>query len=194
MVKRTITKADEILDIAQELIQLRGYNGFSYADLSARIGIRKASIHHHFPTKDALGASLAKRYRQAFMMELDAIEKSTHDPRKKLLNYIALFESTLEAGGKICMCGMLAADWKTLPSTMKPEVASFFTDNETWLSNVLKEGRALKVFRDDIPIALQAQGFLATLEGAMLMSRTHGDSRRFSTIARGMVTALQARE
>jgi len=47
--------AERILDIAQDLIQRRGFNAFSYHDIAAPMGIRKASIHYHFPSKADLG-------------------------------------------------------------------------------------------------------------------------------------------
>ncbi|MDP2026901.1 TetR/AcrR family transcriptional regulator [Sulfuriferula sp.] len=40
------------------MVQRRGFNDFSYADIANEVGIRKASLHHHFPTKTDLGLAL----------------------------------------------------------------------------------------------------------------------------------------
>ena len=59
-----------LLAEAEVLIRTQGYAAFSYADLSERVGIRKASIHHHFPTKELLGAALIDAYLERFELEL----------------------------------------------------------------------------------------------------------------------------
>jgi len=43
-----------ILDTAQDLVQRIGANAMSYQHISEAVGIRKASIHHHFPKKEDL--------------------------------------------------------------------------------------------------------------------------------------------
>src|SRR5438552_9052482 len=102
---------DEILDVAQRLIQARGFSGFSYADIATKVGIRKASIHHHFPTKGALGTKLMVRYRRVFGEALARIDAADVDARARLRHYAELFADVLRDGHRMCMCGMLAADF-----------------------------------------------------------------------------------
>lgn len=45
---------DKILDVADDLVQRVGLNAMSYTHISDAVGIRKASIHHHFPRKEDL--------------------------------------------------------------------------------------------------------------------------------------------
>ena len=71
--------SQRILDIAERLMQTRGYNSFSYADIAQSLRVTKASLHYHFPTKGELGQRLIQRYRQAFLRALENIDGSGAD-------------------------------------------------------------------------------------------------------------------
>src|SRR5271168_5491364 len=76
--------ATAILDVAERLAQTRGYNGFSYADIAAELGVTKASLHYHFPSKAELGRALIVRYHGLFGAALDSIDGQTKSPHEKL--------------------------------------------------------------------------------------------------------------
>jgi len=116
---------NDILNSAQELIQTRGYNGFSYADISAIVGIRKASIHHHYPSKASLAAEVIRRYNDTFNVCLLNIAAQQSSWIEKIKAYMKLYENVLKED-KLCLCGMLAADVETLPSELKIEIQHFF--------------------------------------------------------------------
>ena len=65
--------SSRILDIAEHLVQTRGFNAFSYADIAAALNITKASLHYHFPTKAKLGERLVERYQESFLAALARI-------------------------------------------------------------------------------------------------------------------------
>src|SRR5947207_472625 len=109
---RTAT-ANRILDVAERLAQTRGFNGFSYADIAGQLGVTKASLHYHFPTKADLGTRLIQRYRDVFTTALAAIDASGVDARAKLRAYVAIYSAVL-SNNRMCLCGMLAADYATL--------------------------------------------------------------------------------
>jgi TetR/AcrR family transcriptional repressor of nem operon len=181
---------DAILDVAQRLIQARGFSGFSYADIASKVRIRKASIHHHFPTKGDLGTELMIRYRAAFGAALESIDAAKGDSQKKLQRYAKLFADVLRDGHRMCMCGMLAADFEALPKSVRVEVAAFFEDNEMWLTNLLERGREDQNLRFDGPARAQARLILSTFEGAMLVARAHADIARFEAVARRMLASM----
>jgi TetR/AcrR family transcriptional repressor of nem operon len=133
--------ADRILDLAERLVQTRGFNGFSYAVIASELGVTKASLHYHFPSKAELGRRLIDRYGEAFARALAEIDGSSSDAREKLRRYTSLYSRVLR-DGRMCMCGMLAADYATLPEPMKSAVTHFFEANEQWLASVLEQGRA----------------------------------------------------
>src|SRR5271169_1858862 len=113
--------ATAILDVAERLAQTRGYNGFSYADIAAQLLITKASLHYHFPSKAELGRALIVRYRVAFENALEVIANEPADARMKLQRYVDLYCQVLVAD-RMCLCGMLAAEYATLPLPMQVEL------------------------------------------------------------------------
>lgn len=181
--------ADQILDVAEGLAQTRGFNGFSYADISEALGITKASLHYHFRTKADLGKRLILRYREDFTSALAAIDASGAAPSERLERYADLFAGVL-AGRRICLCGMLAAEHLTLPTPMREEIRAFFEFNERWLIGVLAEGRADGTLRFAGDPAATATLVLGALEGAMLVAHSYGDPTRFEQAARRLLDEL----
>jgi len=181
--------AERILDVAERLVQTRGYNGFSYADVAAELGITKPSLHYHFASKAELGETLIVRYHARFAAALEAIDAAGGDPGTRLRRYATLYADVLD-NHRMCLCGMLAADLETLPGKMRDAVVRFFDASETWLEKVLDEGKASGALRDDTSSHDQAQTVLSTLEGAMLVARSYHDPERFRAVARWLVSSL----
>jgi len=132
--------ATAILDVAEQLAQTRGYNGFSYADIAAKLGVTKASLHYHFASKAELGRALISRYHAVFGAALDAIDQRPIPPPAKLQQYVQLYDGVIR-NDRMCLCGMLAAEYTTLPAPMQEGLKTFFDLNERWLTSVLQQGR-----------------------------------------------------
>ena len=181
--------AERILDIAERLVQMRGFNNFSYADIAAELGITKASLHYHFSGKAELGQALIARYAERFSAALEEIDRDRPDARQKLEAYATLYADVLR-GKRMCMCGILAAEYPTLPKPMRAAVIRFFDENRTWLARVLTEGQADRTLSFSSPAEDTAQGILSTLEGAMLVARPYGDLERFEAASRQLLTSL----
>jgi TetR/AcrR family transcriptional regulator, transcriptional repressor for nem operon len=177
--------ADRVVEAATSVVQTRGYNGFSYADIAEMVGIRKSSLHHHFPGKGDLGQEVATRYRRAFGEALAAIESETGDPTARLERYVALYARQLSEHGRMCLCAMLAAEYNTLPAPVQDEVRAFFDEQRAWLARVLGGER-----RPAADARRRADVFLAGLEGALLVARTDGSIARFRRTARDLVSLL----
>jgi TetR/AcrR family transcriptional repressor of nem operon len=175
-----------ILDIAERLVQTRGFNAFSYADIAAALNITKASLHYHFATKAKLGERLVERYQESFVAALARIDESCDDAGSKLRAYVAIYTDVLD-NDRMCLCGMLAADYATLPEAVKDRVLHFFDANETWLTLVLLRGRASKELAFSGPPVERARLLVGALEGAMLLARSHGDHCRFRSAATRML-------
>jgi TetR/AcrR family transcriptional repressor of nem operon len=181
--------SDRILDVAQSLVQTRGYNAFSYADIAATLNVTKASLHYHFPTKSALGLSLIARYQSRFRHVLDGIDLLNVPAAQKLREYVAIYAGVL-ADHRMCMCGMLAAEFETLPKPMQSALDHFFAMNEVWLEAVLRLGlQDGSLHFEDEPGPL-AQYMVAALEGAMMLARSHADDRRFASAACRLLAAV----
>jgi TetR/AcrR family transcriptional repressor of nem operon len=184
-------QADRILDCAQALIADGGYSGFSYADISAQVGITKPSIHHHFPKKSDLVRVLVQRYRTAAVDGLSAMDAKIADPLARLRAYATWWSACIGDGSMpICICAMLAAELPAIPEEVAVEVRSHFAFLATWLENVLAAGKARKLLHFRIAAADEAQVFMATVHGAMLSARACGDPRLFRSILDGTLDRL----
>jgi TetR/AcrR family transcriptional repressor of nem operon len=182
-----------ILDVAERLVQRRGFNAFSYADVAKELKITTASLHYHFAGKGALGEALIKRYSERFFAALDTIDASYHDAAAKLGAYAGLYAGVLH-NKRLCLCGMLAAEYQTLPKAMRDAVLQFFDDNEAWLAKVLTEGRAAGTLEYGGSAIDTARMLVAGLEGAMLVARPFDDTERFQSAATQLIDGLRARE
>ncbi|MDQ6816685.1 MAG: TetR/AcrR family transcriptional regulator [Actinomycetota bacterium] len=181
--------AERILDIAERLVQVRGFNNFSYADIATELGITKASLHYHFPGKAELGQALIDRYAERFSEALTKIDEDLPDAPAKLEAYAGLYAEVLR-GKRMCMCGILAAEYQTLPAPMRSAVIEFFDENQEWLARVLAAGRAERTLTFKGSPEEIAQAILSTLEGAMLVARPYGDMARFTSTAQQLLAGL----
>lgn len=184
--------AERILDVAQRLVQTRGYGGFSYADISSELRIKNASIHYHFPAKSDLGRRLVVRYREAFLGLLAGLERGGGDARRRLRDYVALWAGVLKDGDRMCLCGMMAAESTNLPRAIRIELRRFFDENERWLARVLREGRTAGRLRFSASPEAEARLLTMGLEGAMLIARSHGEPARFKEAAARLLAQLGA--
>lgn len=174
--------ADQILDVAERLAQTRGFNGFSYADIAGELGVTKASLHYHYPGKADLGRALIDRYTAGFAAALERIERSGAPAFDQLRRYVSIYGDVLKAG-RICLCGMLAAEYTTLPPAMQDAIRGFFDANEKWLSGLLEAGRTDGSVTFDGTAAEAARAITSALEGAMLLARPYGGPTRFDSAA-----------
>ena len=187
--KRQNHTAERILDIAERLVQTRGFNNFSYADIAKELGVTTASLHYHYRSKAELGQALIKRYAERFAAALEQIDHDNPDAPAKLEAYASLYAGVLE-GKRMCMCGVLAAEYQTLPKPMRSTVIRFFDDNQRWLAGVLTQGKKDQTLAFTGSVGDVAQGILSTLEGAMLVARPYGDMTKFSAAADQLLAGL----
>lgn len=178
-----------ILDISERWVQSRGFNAFSYGDVASELGITRAALHYHFASKAELGEALVTRYAARFNDALEALDAAQITAVDALVAYTELYANVL-ADGRMCLCGMLAGDFETLPPAMKAKIISFFDDNERWLSGVLERGRRAGELAFDGPTVDEARMIVGALEGAMLIARPYGDVARFQSTCRRLISDL----
>jgi TetR/AcrR family transcriptional repressor of nem operon len=189
--RKSADTAERTLDAAERLVQIRGYNGFSYADIAAELDVTKASLHYHYRSKAELGQALIARYSARFASALETIDLDATNARAKLAAYVNIYSAVL-SGDRMCLCGMLAAEYETLPKPMGEAVARFFQDNETWLTNIFAQGQADGSLSASTTANQAAQMILSGLEGAMLIARTDGGLPRFQASAGHLLETLTA--
>ncbi len=183
--------ASQILDVAERLVQIRGFNGFSYADIASELGISKASLHYHFAGKAELGQALVARYAARFAEALEAIDERGDDAVAKLEAYASIYAEVLR-DGRMCLCGMLAAEYDTLPKPMRKAIIGFFDDSEAWLTDVLEQGEEEGSLSLEGRARDGAQTIVSGLEGALLVARPYGDVDRFHAAATRLLASLAA--
>ena len=181
--------AAQILDAAERLVQERGFNGFSYADIASELGVTKAALHYHFASKADLGDALIERYAERFFAALASVDGDETDAVVKLRAYAKLYADVFR-DDRMCLCGMLAADYATLPDPMRERVVRFFDDNEVWLARVLEEGRKAGSVRFEGSPRPVARTLIGSLEGAMLVARPYHDVKRFRDAADLLIRGL----
>lgn len=185
--------SERILDIAQSLIVAGGYNGFSYSDISAAIGIKKASIHHHFPTKAELVSTLVDRYRQQADAGLKSLREQVSDPAEQLQSYLNYWHTCIrDASMPFCVCAMLAGEIQMLPEEVASRVRGHFHSLARWLTSVLQAGAEQGLFRLDTRPEDEAQMLMASVHGAMLSARAFSDPGLFMAIVDLHVAKLLA--
>ena len=175
--------ADQILDIAEMLIQTRGYSAFSYQDIADAIGIRKASIHYHFPSKADLALAVVERYAARFSESLGALDQATQmSAMEKFDHYTGPFLEFAVTPDRICLCGALAGEILALPEATRQRVGQFFEFHQAWLAGLLKLGLDRGEFQFPHPPEAMSRMVFGALQGALIVKRTTGDSAQLHDV------------
>ena len=185
---------DQILDLAETLIQTRGYSAFSYQDIADSLGIRKASIHYHFPSKTDLGIAVVNRYIDRFGAGLAAIADDQSQSSMAMLDfYVQPYLEFASTPDRVCLSGALAGEMMALPPKVRERVDHFFRTHQVWLTKILKRGVARNEFRLAAPAPKMARLVFAALQGALLVKRTTDDPSQLNDVISVMKLQLAAR-
>lgn len=191
--KKSLSTADDILACTRFLIVKGGYNGFSYADIADVIGIRKPSIHHHFPSKAELVTALVIRYRTEAAEGVANIERALPAPLEQLRAYICYWKTCIgDASAPFCVCALLANELPVLPEAVAIEIRAYFNFLSEWLTSVLTRGAAQGTIALNDTARINAETLMATVHGAMLSARAYGDTAIFATILDPVLSRLSA--
>lgn len=186
--------AEQILHLAETLIQTRGYSAFSYQDIADALGIRKASIHYHFPSKAELGIAVVNRYIDRFDAALTQVAGDEQQSSMAMLDmYVQPYLAFARAPDRICLCGALAGEMLALPEELRARVDHFFRTHQAWLTKVLKRGVARGEFHLPAPPAKVARAVFASLQGALLVKRATGDLSQINDVIAVIKLQLAAR-
>ena len=189
-----VMTSDQILASARNFIVAGGYNGFSYADIASEVGIRKASIHHHFPSKVDLVRTLVARHRERTEAGMAELESKFPDPLALLQTYAGYWAKCIEdASVPFCVCALLASELPALPPEIAVEVRAYFRFLSSWLTKVMQRGAEQGVLKFTGSAELEAETFMATVHGAMLSARAYGTPAIFDTILTPTVQRLSAK-
>ena len=177
----TETTRNQLVAHAQRLIQERGYNGFSYRDLAALVGIKTASIHYHFSQKEDLLLAAVEAYHAQWRVAIRTIAPDL-PAAQKLQQYIALHTKSFGGTTRVCLGGALAADLASLPEPVRPALQAFYRANEDWLAGVLAEGARDGSLPAQPDPRAGARAVFAALQGSLCASRLFADTERLRDV------------
>ncbi|HSM70926.1 MAG TPA: TetR/AcrR family transcriptional regulator [Anaerolineales bacterium] len=166
-----------ILNLAESMLQDRGYNGFSYAHISSELGVKNAAIHYHFPTKEDLSVAVIKRYRERFRLWTNNSRVKDLSHAEKLDWFFSIYTDMRAEKGQVCLVGSMEAAFNSIPAGLRGEVQAMHEDLLAWLQVTLEEGREAGVFQFNGEPANKAGVILSTLQGALQMARALGKKR-----------------
>ena len=171
-IKRPPDRRERILEVAERMARRGGYHGFSFRDVAAAVGVKSASIHHHFPTKEDLASALAARYCVRFIAGLG--EPGAVGAIDKL---VAGYRSAIRKDDQMCLCGLFGAEIDILPEAVRGEVRGFYRANVEWAVSVLQGS----------DVQARAETLVAGLAGALLTARSLGDPGLYDRVAERLV-------
>jgi TetR/AcrR family transcriptional regulator, transcriptional repressor for nem operon len=187
--------ADRILQTAKNLISDLGYSAFSYADIAEAIQIRKASIHHHFPTKASLVVAVLKAHREKLIEGIQFLSQKIDDPLARLQAYVQYWEGCIrDKSEPFCIAALLAAELPSLPEEVRFEVQQHFLELSRWIRETLEEGISKRTLKLQGTPEDEAQTFMATVHGAMLSARALGSCDVFQTVTTSALQRISTRK
>jgi len=185
--------AEKILMTADALMVQRGYSAFSYADIAKVVGIRKASIHHHFPTKEGLAVAVLQAHRKKVIEGMEALDSQIESPLERIQTYLQYWEGCIR--GKtvsFCVAALMGAEMPSLPEDVQAEVRLHFNALANWLERTLEAGVKKRVIQLQGSAATEAQTLMAVLHGSMLSARALDDCEVFKTTTDAAVMRISA--
>lgn len=172
---------EQILRVARHLLQTRSYLGFSFQDIADQVGIRKASLYHHFASKEALGVEVVRAASQQFKDWSGGLAGTPHD---KLNAYFTMYRKTLRAGAGVCPAGSLAPGWDNINDELRQAAREIRSVQILWLAGVMGglRGRAAS--------AVTPAAVFAGCQGALIAARMTGQPADFDEAVAPLKGAL----
>lgn len=187
---RQVDTRDQILAVAQQVIQTRSFSDFSYQDVADQLDLRKASVHYHFPTKTDLGVAMLMRYQQQLSQWMRQVAEQALTPPEQLKAYVQLFGEHFGGSGRICPGGIFSAEWNTLAPPLQDALQHLLQTHENWLIELIRVGQRTGYFGPGSPEHL-ALLIGSTLQGALQVQRAMERPEAFAQVTEQLLTLLR---
>ncbi|MFA5848985.1 MAG: TetR/AcrR family transcriptional regulator [Bacteroidales bacterium] len=165
---------EKIIELGENLIRSKGYNAFSYQDISTELGIKNAAVHYYFPTKENLGTSIVKTNIQRFEEMVENMHSHGFNERQQIDTFVKIYLKS-HREQKLCIIGSLASDFYTLNETTKTELKRMTEIILKWLTDILVTGKEKKLFVFDEDPQSKAfiilSGMVASLQVSRMMDK-----------------------
>jgi TetR/AcrR family transcriptional regulator, transcriptional repressor for nem operon len=171
--------AKRIVETARRELQTHGYSDLHYARVAEELGITRAAVHHHFPTKLELVRTIIVDYCEFTAIQLRDIDDADLPPAERIKTYVGLYREVLaEDHLRMCPGGMLAVEVENLPKSLGDEVRTFFDLHVDWVRKTLGE-----LWVGKRPSRGDALHLICSLQGALLVARIYSDADCFEAVA-----------
>ena len=174
---------EQLLDLAEDRVRLRGFHAVSFRDLADELGIKSSSVHYYFPQKQDLGLALVHRYSEKVFTALEVAAQNANSPEDYLKALVSVYRDALTGSDRICLCGMLGAESAGLPEPVATAVTSFLSKNVEWLADKLDPARSYDTRK------ATATRVVSTLHGAMMLANSMRDHAVFDQAVEGLSVA-----
>lgn len=166
-----------ILNLAESMLQDKGFNGFSYAHIASELGVKNAAIHYHFPTKEDLGMAVIQRYRERFKLWINNSRVKDLSHEEKLDWFFSIYTTMRADKGKVCLVGSMEAEFNSIPEGLQGEVQALHKEMLAWLQAALAEGKDAGIFHFNGEPVNKAALIMSTLQGGLQMARALGTKK-----------------
>ncbi len=191
--KIEISTKEKILDVALETIQKCGFSEMTLQNIAEQVGIKKPSILYHFPSKNAIGVAVVKRYHEYFKNAMkQAMADNTKTPWEVLDLYFTPFRQYSKQADRVCLCGVLASEYESLPEEIKNIVNEFFQWHHEWIETLLEHGQKEKVFSFLHSKKDLAAMFFSALQGGLLSARVSNNPGEIENIINAIQNTLKS--
>jgi AcrR family transcriptional regulator len=182
-----------VLDVAAAAFQARGYHSTSTHDIMREAGVTGGALHHHFPTKKALGLAVI-RDRVGQAVEDTWIEPIRTAPTVAdgICEVFGQLTAALDARGTVLGCPLnnLALELSLADPEFQQALQSIFERWQTALAEKLRADQAAGALTDVEPERLAAF-IVAAYSGAMAMAKAKQSSGPLAVCARQLAAFLQ---
>ena len=161
---------EKILELGEDLLLTKGYNAFSYQDISKELGIKNAAVHYYFPAKENLVTSIVKNNILRFEEMVDNMNTRKFDEFNQLDSFLKIYAKS-NREEKICLFGSLGSDYQTLSEATQRELQKMLDKIIEWLAGILQSGRKKKIFKFSGEASNRASMLLSNLVAGLQISR-----------------------
>ncbi len=179
--------SEKLLDAAEIRMRRGGYNSVSFRDLAADTDIKSASVHYHFPTKEAMAVQLVERYSARIFDHLDAKSIKAERPEDWLAAFSAVYRGALKDDGAVCLCVLLGSELPGLPKALQAAVKKFFKANIDWVA------KHLPVHLAPADRKRRAATYVSAHQGAMMMAVAVNDHGLLDGLGDSLMPAMMAK-
>jgi TetR/AcrR family transcriptional regulator, transcriptional repressor for nem operon len=173
-----MSKKQEIISIAKNIIHCKGYQATSISDILHAANIGKGQFYHYFSSKHDLGLAVMENLIEEWDHQLILnILQSSEDPKlkiNKMLDWILTYHAGKEEKSG-CPIGNLTIEMSEHDETFRLKLDHFFKRWIGSIETVLEEMVKQNQLHSTVDIRKSAEAIVAMIEGGILLMKSQQD-------------------